>query len=147
MADYTVVAANVIASSNVIRYYATNGLVAVAGSNITAGMPVYQNPDTLLFFPVDANDPAGSAVATKAVGIAENTAYTGQPLFVVIRDPAFQPGITTLLAGDVVIASGTAGGLKEAGGKASGDYVSVLGIATSTTTMNLNAFRSDVAKV
>ncbi len=156
MADYTVTAANVIASTQAIRYV-TPGVtsfeikgdaqkaipkVLVAGETITAGQPVYQNSSSLAIYKADAN---ASDPAYKVIGISENGAAAGQPISVCESDPAFTPGCTMAI-GDVVILSATAGGITEAANKASGWFVSSLGVAYSTTQMDFKIVRSDVAK-
>ncbi len=156
MADYTVTAANVVASAYAVRL-APNLIqptaqtitsfrpgINVAGAAITAGQPVYQNPATGDFFPADAN---GTSPLYKVIGIAENTAGIGQPVSIITEDPNFTPGITTLVIGDVVIVSATAGGLTEAANKASGWFVSVVMVAYSTTQAVLKIIRADAAKV
>ncbi len=155
MADYTVTAANVLASTSAIRLppnlitptaqtlTSFRPGVNIAGASITAGQPVYQHPATGDFWPADAN---GASPLYKVIGIAENSAAAGQPLNIVTDDPFFTPGITTLLIGDIVIASSTVGGVTEAGSKTAGDKVTVLGVAYSTTQMVLKIIRSDVAK-
>lgn len=157
MADYTLTAANVIASSSAIRYM-TPGIspfeikgdaqrayprVLLAGETITAGMPVYQNSSTYAIWKCDAN---GSDPAYKVVGIAENGASAGQPISVVESDPYFTPGIVMAI-GDVVVTSPTAGGTREASAKTAGDNVATLGVAYSTSQMNLKIIRSDAAKI
>lgn len=152
MADYTVVAANVIASTSAIRFEPNTftGLatgakpnINVCGAAITAGQPVSQDPDTSLFYPADAN---ALTPLYKVIGIAENSAGIGQPISIVIEDPYFTPGITALAIGDIVIVSNTSGGLVESAGKASGWFVSVVMVAYSTTQVKLKIIRTDVAK-
>lgn len=159
MADYTVTAANVLASSGAIRFPPVPGSVLrlppyapatvayanvnLAGESLTAGQPVYQDPTLLTFFRADAD---AASPNYKVVGIAENSAATGQPVSVLVSDPDFACGITTLLVGDIVIVSTNPGGLMEAAGKASGNKVAVVGVAKTTTTINLQIVRSDAAK-
>lgn len=147
MANYTVTAANVLASAGAIRFQgpqSTNS-VCVALSTITAGQPVYQDATTQKFAPADADD----ASKYNVVGIAEQSATAGQPITVVTEDTAFQPGITTLAAGDVPILSTTAGAIAPHGdlsGYSSGTYGVVLGVATSATVMKLKIVVAGAAK-
>jgi hypothetical protein len=152
MADYVQTAASVAASAQAVRLQPTPAWIAnasgvatpnlfLAGATITAGQPVYQGTDGLIY-PADAN---GADPLYKVIGLAENGAGINQPVSIVVSDPAFTPGCT-LLIGDVIIASNTVGKICEAANKASGWFVTVLGVAWSTTQMALNISRSDVAK-
>lgn len=154
MPDYTVTAANVLASAYAIRFipyppFVLRGTpeipvpnVCLAGAAITAGMPVYQDATTNLFHPADCN---GADPLYKVVGIAENSAGIGQPVSIVVSDPQFTPGCT-LAIGDIPIVSATPGGITESANKTTGWRVSPLGVAYSTTQMTLNITRSDVAR-
>lgn len=154
MADYTVTAANVRASVYAIRFVPTPAYnfvgeppapvpaLCFAGATITAGQPLYQGTDDL-FYPADAN---GADPLYKVVGIAENGAAANQPVSVVVSDPQFTPGITTLAIGDSVILSATAGGVCPDADKAAGWKVSHLMSAYSTTQAELKITRTDVAK-
>lgn len=106
-------------------------------------MPVYQSPDDGKFYKAEAD---GVSPLYKVVGIAENGAYAGQPVSIVVRDPYFTPGCA-MLVGDTLIVSDTAGMIAHDADKSSGWKVSTLGVAFSTTQMDLNITRSDVAKV
>lgn len=155
MADYPQTASLVLASTSAKRFQPTfmvapvSGLstsarpsMNAAGAVITAGQPVYQDPTTLAFYPCDAN---GADPLYKVLGFAENSAAIGQPVSIVTEDPYFTPGCTMVI-GDIIIVSGTVGRICEAGDKANGWFVSILGVAYSTTQMNLKIIRSDVAK-
>lgn len=78
-------------------------------------------------------------------GVAAHSVAKGQPINVVVKDPFWTPGCT-LAKGDVVIGSSGAGEICEAADKASGWYVSSLGVAFSTTQMDLNITSSGVAR-
>ncbi len=147
MADYTVTAANVVASTQAIRFPGpqTTGGVCVALTACTAGQPVYQDATTLKFAPADADQ----ATKYNIAGISEQTAAAGQPITIVISDPAFTPGITTLATGDIPCLSTTAGGIAPHGDTssyASGTYIVVLGVGISSTQMKLNPIISGVSK-
>jgi hypothetical protein len=155
MADYAQTASSVLASAQAVRLVASpawtlqgSGPSAVpvpnlllAGAAITAGQPVYRGTDSLVY-PADAN---GADPLYKVEGIAENSAGIGQPVSVVVSDPAFTPGCT-LAIGDVIVVSATAGKICEAADKTSGWFVSILGVAWSTTKMALNITRADAAR-
>lgn len=130
MANYTLTAANVFASTG-----ATYDTVT-AGETITAGQPVYYDSGAL----DAANRPkaklgdANASAATATIrGIAGNSASNNQPLRVITSDPAFTHGLTTVAAGDIIIVSATAGALAPAADLASGWYPTVAIVATSAT--------------
>lgn len=126
MADLVITAANVVPASTATRKTGT------AGEAITAGMPVY----------IDASDnyklkKADDTTAAKsaAVGIACNDAAAGQPLSYVEEGD---------LAVGAVLTVGVAYGLSDNAGKirplsdnASGDYVTKLGLATTTSNLRV----------
>lgn len=84
---------------------------------------------------------------TEVEGLAETSATEGQPILVVKEDPEFEPGLTSMLAGDTGIVSSTAGKIATEVSKASGWHVSNLFTAASTTKVNLKIVRSDAPKV
>lgn len=136
MADISITAANVIASSSAQR------TSKVAASTITAGQPVYVNSSGLVA-PADAN---ASATTANVLGIAENGGGTGQRISVITQDPALVIGATVAI-GDVLILSATAGGIAPVADLASGHYCTVLGVAVSTTAINLKLVAAGAAKV
>ena len=148
MANYTITAANVLASASAVRFSgpASTGGVCIALSACTAGQPVYQDPTTLKFAPAVS---ASSATTSAAVGICEQNAAAGQPITVVVSDSAFNPGITTLAAGDLPCLSSTAGAIAPHGDTSSyssGFYITSLGVATSATSMKLSPVQAGAGK-
>lgn len=127
MADYTVTAADVqqTASAQVVG--------ATAGATITAGQAVYKDStDSNKIKLADCEvDPA-----YECVGIALNGASDGQPIDYVVRDIGFTPGFSGAI-GDIVILSGTAGGLCPSTDLLAADYAVVIGVFTTTTTINM----------
>jgi hypothetical protein len=132
MADITPTAANVLASSS-----ATIVNTYLAGATITAGQVVYLNT-SLQWALVDSNAAAtGNAISNDPLcGFALHGAAANQPLDVAVRDTDFTPG-GTLTNGSTVYTSTNAGGFTH-DVPASGAYPRVLGVAKSTTKMNLN---------
>lgn len=124
MADISITAANVKAGGNAITRQ------GVAGETITAGQVVTLN--TAGKFVKSDNDATG---LKDVVGIALHGASTDQPL-------AVQTGgdITigaTLTAGTAYYLSGTAGGICAVADVTSGHDVILIGLATSTTVLQL----------
>lgn len=130
--DLAVTAANVLASSSavIIRNYN-------AGATITAGQAVYLDSTTSTWKLIDRDAAAtGNELATTK-GIALVGAASGQPMDVCTKDTDFTPG-ATLTNGITIYSSDTAGGITSADIPTTGDYPTVLGVAKSTTKMNLN---------
>lgn len=126
MADYSVTAASVQQSS------AAQVQAGTAGATITAGMAVFKDStDSNKIKAADCTvDPS-----YECVGIAVNNAADGQPIDYVVRDLGFNPGFTGLV-GDVVILS-EAGALAPVADLLANDYSVVVGVFTTTTTINL----------
>ena len=140
MANYTVTAASVLASAsgNQVRN-------AVAGETVDAGEAVY----------IDASDSNSIKLAQatsakyKCVGIATSGAADGQPISYCNIDENFVPGCT-LAVSDLVVVSATAGKLAPHADLTTGDYCHVVGVAKSTSVLDLNcsaALRSDAAQL
>lgn len=111
-------------------------LTGVAGVAITQGQSLYvdtSNGNVLKLYDANVSSPVNVFA-----GIALNAASTGQPVDYVFSDPTFTFG-GTVLQGDTIWGSPTAGGItKTIGDLIATTKVTVLGIATSTTTMNLS---------
>lgn len=127
MADLTITASSVIAGSGAKLVHGT------AGASITAGQVVYLDSADNEYKLAD-NDSATAAVRSPA-GIALHAAADGQPLTIISKGPV-TIGATTAV-GTVYILSATAGGIAPIADAASGDYVTVLGIGTSTTVIDV----------
>lgn len=128
MADLTITAANVVASSDASTEHGTSG------ETIVAGKSVYKNPDTKKWMLAD-ND-AATADLRQAGGVALNGASNGQP-------------ITVLKGGDVVIGatltpgtayylSSTPGGICPVADLGAGDYVCQIGLAKSASVLHVD---------
>lgn len=113
----------------------------VAGETITAGQPVYRNPnDSNKFYKTDANL---SLAAAQVVGIALHAALAGQPLKIAIGgDLTFGSGLTAAIH---YICSATAGGIAPVADLTTGWYSSAIGIATSASVLRIKLNVSNVA--
>jgi hypothetical protein len=133
-ADLTVTASSVVASNSatVVR--------GKAGTTITAGQAVYRATDGTYKL-ADAN---GASPLYKVAGIALNNAGTGQPISICTGDNAFTIG-ATVAVGDTIWLSTTPGGMTAtASDVATGSqYVTVMGVAISTTKIKLKPLRAD----
>lgn len=132
MPDYTVTAASVLSSIG------ASSKTGVAGATITAGQYLYVDTanDNVLKL-ADAN---GNALQRVVAGVALHGSASGQPIKYTSVDPDFTPGFTTAATGDIVIlASDNAGAAAPASDATSGDYVTVVGVMSSSTKMNLKS--------
>lgn len=137
MADTAVTAANVITSNKAILEY------GVYGATITAGQPVYRDPDDgNKIKPAKAN---GGGNQPKAFGVSVNGGAAGQPATVCVIDPKFRPGYA-VAAGDIAIVSANAGRFCPAADLASGSVASFLFIGNADSTANLNPVAGTDAK-
>jgi len=134
MADLSITAASVVPSANARRISRT------AASAITAGQVLYQLAAGTVA-PADAN---GASPLFNVVGIAENGGGTGQRISVITEDPALAIGATVVI-GDVFILSATAGGIADVADAAAGHYVTVLGVAVSTSSINFKPVAAGAA--
>lgn len=127
MADLTITASNVVLVDG-------NTSEGYAGETITAGQPVYlKSSDELLY---KGDNDAGTAPATAAIkGIALNGASVGQPV-------TYQTSGTitigaTVTVGTIYVLSATAGGICPAADLASGDYVTIIGVASTAAIITM----------
>ena len=135
MADISVTAANVIAASGSTTKQVT------FGATVTAGQPVYKDTaDSNEYKPTDADAEASALVE----GIALCGGADGQP-GVIITAGNLNAG-ATLVVGQTYVVSATAGGIAPISDLLSGDYVSVLGVASTASNLELSIFASGTAK-
>lgn len=113
-----------------------------AGATITAGQIVYLDSLTTgKWLPADNN--AASAAARSPRGVALNGAALNQPIAVQTEGPITIGA--TVTAGVAYYLSDTPGGICVVADLASGEYPTVLGLATSATVLNLKIQSSGVA--
>lgn len=133
MADLTITAASVLSVSGTRE----NGL---AGASITAGQVVYADTATGTYKLADAN--GASATIKTARGIALHAAANGQPL--AVQTTGSVTIGATLTAGTSYYLSDTPGGICPFADVGSGENVSLIGIAASTTVLALNITNTGV---
>ena len=126
MTDVSITAANVVAGANASRQSGT------AGVAITAGQAVYFDGTTNKYKLSESN-----ATGAKTVnGIALNSAALNQPVAIQVHGPITIGG--TLVAGTTYCQSTTPGGICPQADITTGGDVVVLGVAASTTVLNLD---------
>ncbi len=135
MADLTITAANVLAGAGAA---VSRG---VAGATVTAGQAVYLDTSDGKWKLADNN--SATAAVRSPDGIALNGASNGQPLSVLTAGPITIGAALT--AGVAYYLSDTPGGICPVADLATGEYPTVIGIATSTTVLNVQINSSGVA--
>jgi hypothetical protein len=113
------------------------------GATVLAGQVVYKNASNRwVLFDSDAGSGAGANVDDLR-GIALHNGTNGQPAAVAVSDPNFCPGAT--LANGVAYYGSQNAGNVTADVPAASNYPVFLGLARSTTRMNLNPTASQIA--
>lgn len=135
MADLVITAASVVAGATAALGRGT------AGATITAGQALYYDSATATYKLADS-DSATAAVRTCA-GIALHASLSGQPIAFIISGPITIGA--TMTAGVAYYLSKTAGGICPVADIASGGYSTIIGIATSTTVLDVKIHSSGVA--
>lgn len=142
MADITITAASVAPGATTLKLKP----VTYGESGITQGMPLYQSTSDSKYYKADAD-----AVAT-ALGavIAMSAGGADDPGFVAI--PGTEPGKAlinmgaTLTVGETYVVSTTAGGVAPISDLGSGDFVSIIGVATTAALLDFRMLVSNTAK-
>lgn len=122
MADLTVTAASVLKTSGV----SING---VAGETLTAGQSVYASAPG-----VYSRASKTSAALAAAIGIALNGGGASQPIEVQING-TINPGATVAVGKVYVV--GTTGGIMPVDDIAGTEYITILGIGITTSSINM----------
>lgn len=126
MADLSITAASVVYVSGSVDKSKN------AGATITAGQTVYLDSDTDTWKLCDSDS---SATTAACAGVALHGSLSGQPL-AVQTDGVITIG-ATLVQGNPYYTSDTAGGIKPVADMDADDYVCLLGVAISTTNLQL----------
>lgn len=138
MVDLVVTAASVLPGTNATT------LTGTAGATITAGQVVYLDEATTgEWLLADADSATAAARGLGKIGIALNGASDGQPLKVQ-TDGSITIG-ATMTAGVAYFLSDEPGAIAPYADLLTGDYVTLVGVATSTTVLNLEFLYSAVA--
>ncbi len=128
MADISVTVTAVVASGSAQTEQGK------AGGTITAGQVVYKDAADGLFKLAD-NDSATAGIRA-AHGIALNGGATGQPISVIRKGQLTLNAVLT--KGGVYAVSGTPGGIAPIADVTTGDDTIILGVALSTTVLDVN---------
>jgi len=134
MVDLVVTPANVAGSGNATLE------TGLAGATILAGQVVYREAATGLLKLADTN--SVTVEQRTPYGIAMHGSLANQPL-TIARSGPITIG-STLVAGQVYCTSETPGGIQPVADLGAGELTSVLGVATSTTVLDLRIHSSGV---
>lgn len=137
MADISITAANVLAGSDAKKRRVT------AGATVTAGAALYRDPADGEYKLADADAEATAGCD----GIALTGGADGQPIIVAV--PSLGGTINlgaTLAVGQTYVVSTTAGGIAPISDMATGDFTSIIGVATSTSILKFGYLAPKTAK-
>lgn len=134
MVDLVITPANVVSSANAAIVHGT------AGAALLAGQTAYRDPTTKKYLLVDADSATEAARSTK--GFVLNGAGVDQPV-AIHTDGDLTVG-AVLTKGTIYVQSDTAGGVMPAADLETGDYVTILGVAKSTTVLAVKINASGV---
>lgn len=135
MADLSITAANVKAGSASTRVQ-----LVQAGEAIDQGEPAYLASDGK-YYQTDAND---TAIKAQAKGIAITPA-SADGYFLLAVDGLINLG-ATLAVGQIYVCSATKGGIAPYADLTTNDFVTILGVATTTALLDINLLVSGVQK-
>lgn len=136
MADIAITAANVVISGT-----GQGRASGTAGETIAAGKWVYLDPTTKKWQLADSN--SATAAARHAGGVASNSASLNQPINVITSGAVTIGG--TLTANIPYFLSDTPGGLCPIADVGAGEYLCQLGLAISTTVLQIDIQFTGVA--
>lgn len=136
MADISKTLANVTMGEEGIQF-----IIGQAGASVSQGEPVYLSSSDGKYYKTDANDGVAKAAA---VGIALVPAATNG--YFLIQTAGLINLGATLVTGTSYYVSTTAGGICLESDLASGHFTTFLGIATSTSLLELDIVVGGVAR-
>lgn len=139
MTDLVITASAVVAGNGVQTKTGT------AGASIAAGDVVYLDTETTGKWQLADSDAASAEARgqTANLGIALNTAAPNQPVVVAVGGPVTVGAVLT--AGQALYLSDTPGKLCPVADITGGDYFTLIGLASSTTALNVAPQYSGVA--
>lgn len=136
MADLSITAANVGPKGTTLRIE-----IVQVGEAVTEGQPAYQSTTDDKYYQTDAN---ASQEKARAVGIFMSAASTDGYAILGKFGPINLGA--TLTVGETYVVSGTKGGIAPLADVTTGWYVTILGVASSASQLDLNIRVSEVAR-
>ena len=134
MADLTITAANIIP----VAGYSAKTLNSAAA--ITQGQAIYETSSNTWAL---ADADAASTATTPAVAITEATAANQPVVGMTAGDLGFGAILTV---NEIYVVAETAGAIQPIGDLLSGDFLGIIGVATTTSNLHLHPYSSGVAK-
>jgi hypothetical protein len=132
----------VITPADVVRDSSAATVDGTAGASVMAGSPVYKDTaDDDNYKPCDAT----TAETAEADGIALHAAEDQQPLRVLKYGELDLGAVMT--QGEIYVVSQNAGKIMPAADLVAGDYVTVVGVAISSETLQVKIIASGVASL
>ena len=141
MADISITAANVAIGASTLKTR-----VVQVGEAVTQGQVLYQSTSDSKYYKCDADAVASAVAACIALTAASTNGYS------LVALPATEPGKAlvnlgaTLAVGTVYAVSVTAGGIAPIADLATGDFITTIGIATTTALLDFQIAVSNTAK-
>lgn len=132
MADLSITASGILKGTGGVQ------AVGVAASTTTAGVVLYVTTSNQLAAAVNTTQ-----ANAQVVGIALHASFAGQPLVYQTGGPL--TGGFTATVGQTYVLSGNAGNIAPVGDLTSGEYVTILGVASAAGTINLGINPTGVA--
>jgi hypothetical protein len=130
-----------ITAANVVPVDGYGFVDTVAGATITRGTPCYESATNGQSLICDAND---TALKATVKGIALQDAAAGQPLRLMVSGNLGLGAILTV--GTVYCLSATAGAICPYADLTTNDYVTILGVATTTSNLQVRLVSAGIAK-
>ena len=135
MSDLTITAANVKPGSDAVTQNGTYG------ETVTAGQPVYKSSTDNFYYKAECDSTTAKAAG---VGIAMNSGSANQPATILTQGSCSIGA--TVAVGTVYVVSATAGGIAPTTDLSSTNYVTVLGVGSTTATLAVKINASGVQK-
>ncbi len=129
-----------ITAGQVLMGTGATSRAGTAGEAITAGMPVYRAANTRYMKAI-----ANAANTSSVAGISLNGASGGQPIDI-CTSGALGIGGTVAVGESYYLSDATAGQIIPVGDLGSGDFPVFLGIANTSSNININIIEGGVAK-
>lgn len=133
MADIVITPANVVRDAT-----ADQPVHGTLGAVVTAGQAVVQDPTTKTYVLADSNH--ATAALRKTDGIALNGGAVGQPVAVHKKGKITIGG--TVVPGTIYVQSDVAGGIAPAADLGAGEEVTIIGVGSSATQVDVNIWKS-----
>lgn len=133
MADISPVAANVV------KYDGAEIAQGTAGETVTQGMTVYKKAADGLLWKADCT----SAAEALIVGVSLNSALAGQPI-TYLKSGGLNPG-AAVVVGTTYGVTDTGGGISDIADRGADDFITLLGIATTTSRIEVDINASGIA--